>query len=156
VRDLKNVLIVEAGIISPKQVNSILKGFRMKTLLKCTLSATVVSMITNSVYYFVTAEMNHLAITRPMPLMGMMIANHVVFALLMSYIYPRYKRSESLSEGATYGVLMGAVSFIPSGLVVRSAWDVPAGLPFVANIICALVTGALMGLVIARLQRSSQ
>ena len=110
-------------------------------------------MVNNSVYYFVTAEMNHLPFTRPVPLLGMMMANHLIFAFLIAAIYPRFKRSGSWGEGAAYGALMGAISFIPAGLVVRSAWDVPAGLPFALNILCALGTGVLMGLVITGLQR---
>ena len=126
----------------------------MRSFVKSTIAVAVISAIANSVYYTATAEMNHLSFTRPMPLIGLMIANHVVYALLLSYLYPRFRRDGTLPEGARFGSLMGALMFLPMALVVRSAWYVPADWAFVSNTIFALTSSALMGLVIARIHRS--
>src|SRR5689334_17806848 len=109
-----------------------------KSAIKSTLAVTVISAVSNSVYYAATAAMNHLAFTRPMPLLGLMLANHVVYALLMTYLYPRFARTGSNGEAAWFGTVMGALMFIPTGLVVRSAWEVPADLVFLSNTVFAL------------------
>lgn len=122
----------------------------MKHIFKSTVILALISMITNSVYYFTTAELNYLPFTRPMPLMALMMANHFIYAGLMSIGYQRFRKTGTSIEGLVYGLLMGAVAFLPSSLVVRSAWEVPVNAIFLGNILCALFTGAMMGFVLSK------
>ncbi len=114
------------------------------------VAGTVLSTVANTLYYAVTAHAHTWAATRSEPLFGLMMLNHVVFALLLTAVYPMMRRRASAwRDGFTFGVLMGLIMFVPTGLVVRAAWTVPITAFFAADILFhALVTGGL-GVVVA-------
>ena len=114
------------------------------------LSVTVLSTIVNTVYYAATAQAHTWDATRSEPLIGLMVLNHIVFAVLLTVLYPMMRRrTTARRDGFTFGVLMGLVMFVPTGLVVRAAWTVPITIFFIVDTLFhALLTGGL-GMVVA-------
>ena len=115
-------------------------------------AVTTLSAVVNTIYYAVTAQAHAWEATRSEPLFGLMMLNHVIFALLLTVLYPMMRRSATARrDGFTFGVLMGLVMFVPTGLVVRAAWTVPLTALFATDILFhALLTGVL-GAVVALL-----
>ncbi len=114
------------------------------------VAAAVISILLNTVYYAITAEGHQWAMTKDEPNMALLTLNHFVFAALLAYIYPfGYQGGSPVAEGARFGALMGLVMFVPTGLIVRAAWDVPITPYFLLDIVIAAVVTALMGVAIA-------
>lgn len=121
----------------------------IKKYIFAVIAAVIISIILNTVYYAVTAAGHTWAMTKAEPNLLLMMLNHVVFALLLAYIYPfGYQGGSPVSEGARFGVLMGLVMFVPTGLVVRAAWEVPITPYFLLDIVVAAVVTSLMGIAI--------
>ncbi len=122
---------------------------KITTYLLAALAATIISIILNTVYYTVTAEGHVWAMTKAEPNFLLLTLNHIIFALLLAYIYPiGYKGGSPVTEGFRFGVLMGLIMFVPTGLVVRAAWEVPITAYFFLDIIVAAVVTGLMGIAI--------
>ncbi len=118
------------------------------------LSATFVSILLNSIYYGVTAEQHLWEMTKETPDWGLMILNHLVYAGLLTYIFPfGYTGKSVWGEGARFGALMGMVMFVPTGLVVRAAWEVPMTPLFALDIAMAAIISAIMGCAIAAIYK---
>ena len=118
------------------------------------VAAFFLSNLGNTAYYALTADMNRLEFTREEPLIGLFVAHHVLYAVLLAALYPRFRRSGAVwTEGAWFGLLTGTLVFLPNALVVRGAWDVPVNLGFAANTAFALGLGTLIGVVVAAIQR---
>ena len=109
------------------------------------------STILNSVYYALTASFNHLeGITRAKPLFPLLLINHVIFALIVCFLYPRTRFALSLPlRGVVFGVLSAALMFLPVAFVIRGTWYVPADWTFLVNSLFHLASGAVMGWLIA-------
>lgn len=115
-----------------------------------TLAAVVISVLLNTVYYAITAAGHEWAMTKTEPLWGLMMLNHIVFAGLLAYVYPiGYQGGAPLLEGVRFGALMGLIMFVPTGLVVRAAWEVPITPYFILDILMAAIISAVMGIAIA-------
>ncbi|MEM7133084.1 MAG: hypothetical protein AAF702_42680 [Chloroflexota bacterium] len=111
--------------------------------------AAVISIVLNTVYYAVTAAGHTWEMTKEEPIMSLMLLNHFVFAALLAYMYPfGYQGRSPVLEGVRFGALMGLVMFVPTGLIVRAAWDVPITPYFLLDIVVAAVVTALMGVAI--------
>ena len=123
----------------------------MKTLSISVAVTTILSAILNTAYYTATHEMNVLSFTRTEPLFGLIMANHIVYAILLNIVWKRFKRSGTGQEGLTFGAIMGAVMFLPTGLVIRGAWDVPADVSFLCNSLFAIVSSAILGFAISKI-----
>ena len=108
--------------------------------------AFLISNISNTVYYAITADWNHLPFTRDEPIIGLFVAHHVLYAGIVTFLYPRYARTYSWLEAAGYGLLTGTLVFVPNALVVRGAWEVPVNLAFLSNTVVALTIGTVIGL----------
>ena len=117
----------------------------------------VLSLVLNTAYYAVSAEGHIWEATRAEPLFELMTLNHVVFAVLLMAVYAMLKPSNRpLSRGFVYGVLMGLVMFVPTGLVVRAAWTVPITAFFAADIAFHAALTGLLGFVIALILREKR
>ena len=60
-----------------------------------------------------------------------------------------YEKSTKLIRGLYYGLLMSALMFIPSGIIVRSIWTVEFNSIFLGNCLAHLVIGGIMGMAVA-------
>ena len=110
----------------------------------------VISNILNIGYYGLTAAGHQWAMTKAQPDFSLLMLNHIIFALLLAYIYPiGYKGGSPVAEGARFGALMGLVMFVPTGLVVRGAWEVPITWYFPVDIVFHTLATAIMGIAIA-------
>lgn len=77
----------------------------IKKYIFAVIAAVIISIILNTVYYAVTAAGHTWAMTKAEPNLLLMMLNHVVFALLLAYIYPfGYQGGSPVSEGARFGV----------------------------------------------------
>lgn len=85
---------------------------------------------------FRKAEMNYVGL----------IMNHLIYALLFVVLFvPFFEQNPKLSRGFIFGLLAGAIMFVPSGIVVRSIWTVDFNGIFVLNSIAHIFIGGLMG-----------
>ncbi|MEM7029054.1 MAG: hypothetical protein AAF629_05635 [Chloroflexota bacterium] len=112
--------------------------------------AFIISNILNTIYYAVTAAGHVWEMTKAEPNYPLLMLNHLVFVLLLAYVYPiGYKGGSPIAEGARFGALMGLIMFVPTGLVVRAAWEVPITPYFLADIVFHTLATAIMGISIA-------
>lgn len=127
----------------------------MKYTLSATISAMIISMIGNTIYFTATHEYHAFEMTKSEPIMGMMILNHVVYAAMMTYLISRFvgKDDDVIKTGMWLGACLGVVMFVPSGLIVRSAWEVPITYFFALDIIFEILLSGLMGITVGWLYK---
>ncbi|WP_372371194.1 hypothetical protein [Candidatus Uabimicrobium sp. HlEnr_7] len=122
----------------------------MKKFLAAFITCFLISNVLTIVWYTATADANSVPFKREQPDYLLLQLNHIVFAFILAYIYPiGYKGGSLLKEGFCFGVLMGILMFLPTGLVVRGIWEVPANLMFVFNTIFHALAGGVCGVGIA-------
>ncbi|MEM7445358.1 MAG: hypothetical protein AAF414_18705 [Pseudomonadota bacterium] len=114
-------------------------------------AAFVISMAGNTVYYAATAEGHRLPFTSEQPVFALLILSHILMALFLyaAISWSSAARPATWQTGALIGGFLGIVMFLPIGLVVRAAWDVPVTAYFGADIVVAIAINAVMGAVIA-------
>lgn len=119
------------------------------------VAAFVISMVGNTAYYTATAEGHRLPFTSDEPLFALLVLSHLVMAIfiLAAIAWSSATRRVTWQTGALIGGFLGAVMFLPIGLIVRAAWDVPVTAYFGADIVVAVVINAAMGAVIAAIAR---
>ncbi|MEO1225719.1 MAG: hypothetical protein AAFX92_15990 [Pseudomonadota bacterium] len=119
------------------------------------VAAFVISMAGNTAYYTATAEGHRLPFTSDEPLFALLVLSHLVMAIftLAAIAWSSAARHVTWQTGALIGGFLGVVMFLPIGLIVRAAWDVPVTVYFGANIVVAVVINAAMGAVIAAIAR---
>lgn len=114
------------------------------------VAAFLVSNILTTIWYMVSDDANFVSFRREeINYLGLVI-NHLIYAFVFVYLFPSfYEKAPKFSRAFLYGVLMAAVMFIPSGIVVRSIWTVDFNSIFVFNSIAHVVIGGLMGIVVS-------
>jgi len=123
-------------------------NFKKSTL--AVIAAFLVSNILTTVWYMVSDDANFVSFRRPEVNYLGLIINHLIYAVVFVYLFSSfYEKAPKLSRAFLYGILMAAVMFIPSGIVVRSIWTVDFNSIFVFNSIAHLVIGGVMGIVVA-------
>ncbi len=125
----------------------------MMNFKKTTLAVIVAFLLSNiltTIWYMTTDEANFVSFRREeMNFLGLVI-NHLIYALLFVLLFSSFfEKSPKISRGFIYGLLMGAVMFIPSGIVVRSIWTVDFNSIFLLNSLAHMVIGGLMGLAVS-------
>ena len=76
--------------------------------------------------------------------------NHLIFAVGFVYLFPSYIKDKNTGINAFwFGLVLAAIMFIPTGLVVRSIWKVDFNQIFLMNTLAHLVIGGAMGLVLS-------
>lgn len=117
--------------------------------------AFVISMAGNTAYYAATADGHRLPFTSDEPVFGMLALSHLLMAvfLVVAISWSSAGRPVTWQTGAVIGGFLGAVMFLPIGLIVRAAWDVPVTLYFGTDIVLAIAINAAMGAVIAAIGR---
>lgn len=110
----------------------------------------LISNILTTVWYLFSDDANFVSFRREeMNYLGL-LANHLLYAVLFVYLFQSYyAKAPKTSRGLWYGVLMAAVMFVPSGIVVRSIWTVDFNSIFLFNAIAHLVIGGVMGLAVS-------
>lgn len=110
----------------------------------------ILSNVLTTLYYMMTDEANMVEYRRDEMNYAALMMNHLIYAALFVILFPYYyQKHEKPSSGFLFGVLMGAVMFIPQALVVRAIWKVDINTIFFFNTIAHLVIGGLMGLATA-------
>ncbi|UTW64103.1 hypothetical protein KFE98_08175 [bacterium SCSIO 12741] len=128
-----------------------------KKYILATIAAFFLSNILTTMWYMGADEANMVSFRRPeVNYLGLM-ANHLIYAGLFVYFFPFFFQSRPVvSRSLVYGILMSAMMFIPSALVVRSIWTVDFNGIFVLNTIAHLVIGAIMGSAVALIYNSGK
>ncbi|WP_350292570.1 hypothetical protein [uncultured Croceitalea sp.] len=109
----------------------------------------VLSNLLTTFWYMVTDEANYVPFRRSEANYLGLIINHLVFVLGFVYLFPSYIKEKNTKPNAfLYGVIVSSIMFIPTGLVVRSIWQVDFDLIFLLNTIAHLVIGGILGLVL--------
>ena len=114
------------------------------------LVAFLVSNVLTTVWYMVSDDANFVDFRREeVNYMGLVI-NHLIYAGGFVFLFSSfYEKQPKLSRAFIYGIVMSAVMFIPSGIVVRSIWTVDFNSIFIFNSLAHLVIGGVMGILIA-------
>ena len=114
------------------------------------LSALLISIIGNFAYFTATHEFHVFAMTKAQPLMGLIMLNHLVYAGMMTYLYPHFVRKfeNHLKRGMWFGTCLGIIMFVPSGLITRGAWEVPITFFFPIDIVFIALLSGVMGITI--------
>ena len=124
--------------------------------LLATLAASGLTFFLHTLFYRLTWELHFVEFARSAPQKGLLVAEYLVFGGLLTFIYPHGYRGGSVwGEGFRFGAVMGALSFIPIGLSIRAAWQVPLNFGFYVAALNAIVSGGLTGILIAAIHRSS-
>ncbi len=122
----------------------------MKKFIGSFIVCFLLNNILTIAWYTFTAEANTVPFKREQPDYLLLQLNHIVFAFILAYVYPMgYKGGNLVTEGFRFGVLMGILMFLPTGLVVRGIWQVPANLMFVYNTIFHAIASGICGIGIA-------
>lgn len=122
----------------------------LKKSILAVFAAFLVSNILTTVWYMVSDDANFVSFRRAeINYLGLII-NHLIYAVVFVYLFASfYEKAPKFSRAFLYGILMGAVMFIPSGIVVRSIWTVEFNSIFVLNSIAHLFIGGIMGIVVS-------
>ena len=76
-----------------------------------------------------------------------LILNHVIFVSGLVYLFPFYiKEQNTRLKSFVFGVVMAIIMFLPTGLVVRSIWQVDFNTIFALNTMAHAIIGGLLGL----------
>lgn len=114
------------------------------------LVAFVLSNVLTTIWYMLTDEANYVPYRREEINYGALVFNHLIYAGLIVYLFPFYYRANPMrSRAFSFGVIMGAIMFVPQALVVRAIWDVDINTIFFLNTLAHLLIGGLMGLSIS-------
>ncbi len=115
--------------------------------------AFIASNVLSTAYYMATATENTVAFARDVPRYELLTANHLVFAVALAWLYPRFiDHGSRATAGLRFGAMMGLVMFVPTGLVVRGIWTVDFDAIFLANCAFHIGCGAVLGWIVARVQ----
>lgn len=122
----------------------------MKYIVLSILGAALVSIVGNMIYFTATHEYHAFAMTKEQPLMSLIMLNHFVYAGMMAYLYPHFafNSMSHVKKAWWFGVCMGIIVFVPSGLITRGAWEVPITFFFPIDIIFVALLSGLMGITI--------
>lgn len=118
------------------------------------IAAFLVSNILTTVWYMISDDANFVSFRKEEVNYLGLIINHLIYAWVFTILFPSfYEKDPKISRAFVYGVLMATVMFVPSGIVVRSIWDVDFNSIFLLNSIAHLVIGGLMGIVISMIYK---
>ncbi len=121
------------------------------------LIAFIVSNVLTTLWYSLMDEPNMVSFRREEMNYFGLVMNHLLYASIFVYLFPfYYDRKPGALRSATYGALLSAVMFIPSGMVVRSIWTVDFNSIFILNALAHIVIGALMALATAKIYHFKQ
>lgn len=122
-------------------------------LKKSLLSALLLFFVSNiltTMWYMLFDDVNEVSFRREeMNYLGLMI-NHFIYVVGFVYVFPfYYKQHKTYKRAFIFGVILSAIMFIPTGIVVRSIWLVDFNAIFILNSVAHIIIGGTMGLLLA-------
>jgi len=124
----------------------------VKKMILATLVAFLVSNVLTTVWYMLSDDANMVSFRKAEVNYLGLIINHLIYAGIFVFLFSSfYKEAPKLSRALGYGVLMGALMFVPSGIVVRSIWTVDFNQIFAFNSMAHMLIGGLMGIVVSKI-----
>ncbi len=109
----------------------------------------IVSNVLTTLWYMLTNDANYVAFRREEVNYIGLIINHLVFVVGFVYLFPFYiKTHNTLLRAFLYGIILAAIMFVPTGIVVRSIWNVDFNTIFFWNAIAHFIIGGILGVII--------
>ena len=110
------------------------------------IAAFVLSNLLTTLWYMLSDEANNVAFRREeMNYLGLVL-NHLIFAILFVVLFqPFYEKSNKIGHGIKVGILLGALMFVPTGIVVRSIWKVEFNTIFILNSLAHMIIAGIIG-----------
>lgn len=122
----------------------------LKKSIFAVVAAFLLSNILTTLWYMLSDDANFVSFRREEVNYLGLIVNHLIYAFVFVYLFSSfYEKVPKIARAFLYGVLMAAVMFIPSGIVVRSIWTVDFDSIFVFNSLAHLFIGGIMGMVVS-------
>ncbi len=122
---------------------------RKKTMLSI-LILFVVSNILTTVWYMLSDEANMVSFRREEPIFAGLALNHLIFVSGLVYLFPHFiKEQNTKIKSFTYGVVLALIMFLPTGIVVRSIWQVEFNTIFAINTMVHSLIGGVLGLILS-------
>lgn len=110
----------------------------------------IISNLLTTIWYMVTDDANFVSFRREEINYVGLVLNHLIFVAGFVYLFPNYITDRNSKLNAFwYGSVLAAIMFVPTGMVVRSIWQVDFNLIFLMNSIAHLVIGGVMGIVLS-------
>lgn len=110
----------------------------------------IASNVLTTVWYMVTDDANFVPFRRSeVNYLGLTL-NHLLFVMGFVYLFPYYiKEQNTKGKAFLFGMVLAAIMFIPTGMVVRSIWQVDFNTIFLMNAIAHAVIGGILGILIS-------
>lgn len=110
----------------------------------------IISNVLTTLWYMLFDDANMVSFRREeINYLGLML-NHFIYAIGFVYLFPFYfKQHKTYLRAFIFGAILSAIMFIPTGIVVRSIWNVDFNSIFIMNSIAHIAIGGIMGLLIA-------
>ena len=122
----------------------------LKKAMLAFIAAFLISNILTTVWYMLSDNANFVSFRKEEVNYLGLILNHLIYAGIFVYLFSSfYEKKPKLSRAFLYGILMGILMFVPSGIVVRSIWTVDFNSIFVLNTMAHTLIGGLMGVVVS-------
>ncbi len=110
----------------------------------------ILSNVLTTLWYQLTDEANFVSFRKDEINYAGLMLNHIIFVSGFMYLFPYFIKGQNTKPKAfLYGVILSSIMFIPTGLVVRSVWQVDFNAIFVFNTIAHLVIGGILGIVLS-------
>ena len=130
------------------QIN--VKIMNVKKSVLSVLLLFICSNVLTTLWYMLTDDSNFVSFRRSEINYGGLMLNHLLFVIGFVYLFPFFIRDQNTKLKAfVFGLIIAAIMFLPTGLVVRSIWKVDFNLIFVLNTIVHAVIGGILGIVIS-------
>ncbi len=107
----------------------------------------IVSNVLTTVWYMITDDANFVPFRREeVNYLGLLL-NHLLFVIGFLYLFP-FLISERNTKGNAFifGLVLASIMFIPTGMVVRSIWQVEFNAIFLLNALVHALIGGVIGL----------
>ncbi len=125
-------------------------NMNLKKTILAIIALFFISNVLTSIWYMLMDDANHVPFRRETINYAGLMANHLIYASIFVILFPSfYEKSSKMFNAFLFGALMGTVMFLPSGMVVRSIWQVDFDQIFILNSIAHIVIGGIMGIIMA-------
>jgi len=119
-----------------------------KTILAVAILFIISNVLTTG-WYMAMDSANTVPFSRHEPNYIGLVLNHLVFVGCFIYLFPSFiQPKNTINQAIIFGATMAIIMFIPTGMVVRSIWQVDFDLIFMLNTCAHLVIGAILGIVL--------
>lgn len=117
---------------------------------KTAISIVVLFLISNvltTLWYMITDDANFVSFRRSEVNYAGLMLNHLIFVCGLVYIFPYFIQNQNTRIKAfLFGMVMAIMMFLPTGIVVRSIWQVDFNTIFAFNTLAHSFIGGILGL----------